>query len=798
MIGTPQSLRFEQHDAVVHEYQIDGTDSTNNFSLDTDYLHSIAPSPYYGFQAWMRNLDGTSHWSDVYVSLDGRPVASMGWPAHGTALLLPATSNRSALRIQFQLRRPETPMAFELIMPGNTLFQVRLNRNDRQITVTQGSTTIARAFFPVDVLPFAAMALDTLLRTMICAIFILLLVFLCEMGLVAAARLRAGRVQPGSAQGTTPTSPSVGVVPCADPRPPAEAKPDDDIKEAEDVRTPISEPVKHAAMIKEEGPQTVPVIATKNPIIRSWYSLTAALHPLALVMLVGSFCFVTWIAYVQYQGEPHIYDASAYLFAAKMYATGHFSVPLPAVVDRFPGPFMVQFAGQWFGQYAPGTALTLVPGIWLGVPWLVEPLLGTFTLLAIGLLAARLFDRRVATLAVVLGTLSPFYSYLAASYLSHAVALFYLAWGLWALLRFAQGEAGWNLPLAAFLFGMGGLTRDLVAILFVITVMTGIIWLSWQQLRTGWQRWIVPGLQFLVIACAFVIISLSFNALLTHNPWTTPRSLFFQGDRWGFGQGIGFYGQHTLAAGLVNIDELLTILQIDLYGWPFYFTLAFLALPFLTRRARKADWFCLISATILTGACMGYFYHGIYLGPRYLFECLPFLLMLTARGILTLAATSKEAAQALNIFWQKSSASLQKTLPLSIPTLALVSVLVLYNLLYFLPRQIQLYQGYSGLPTGYHINLAQVYHPPFHNAIVVTGDYTIYQMALFALNDPYLRGDVIYAWGSTMSDYSELQKAFPGRKLYQMNINPDGSVEYTLIRTRVSVTQAVTSCNVEG
>jgi len=500
-------------------------------------------------------------------------------------------------------------------------------------------------------------------------------------------------------------------------------------------------------------------------------------------MLVGSFCFVTWIAYVQYQGEPHIYDASAYLFAAKMYATGHFAVPIPSVVDRFPGPFMVLFDGQWFGQYAPGTALTLVPGIWLGVPWLVEPLLGTFALLGIGLVAARLFDRRVATLAVVLGTLSPFYSYMAASYLSHTVALFYLTWGLWALVRFAQGEAGWNLALAAFLFGMGGLTRDLVALLFAATVLTGVLWLSWQQLRTDWRRWVIPGIFFLLIACTFVVISLSFNVLLTHNLWTTPRALFFQGDRWGFGPGIGFYGQHTLAAGLVNLDELLTILQIDLYGWPFYFTLAFLALPFLTWRARQADWFCLISATVMIGACAGYFYHGIYLGPRYVFECMPFLLMLTARGILTLADASGEAVRSLYVFWQKSSDTLQKTIHLSIPTLALVTVLVLCNLLYFLPRQLQLHENYSGLPTGYHINLAQAYHPPFHNAVVVTSDYTVYQMALFALNDPYLHGDVLYAWGSARSDYTELQKAFPGRKLYQMDIASDGSIEYTLIRT---------------
>src|SRR5947209_204561 len=152
---------------------------------------------------------------------------------------------------------------------------------------------------------------------------------------------------------------------------------------------------------------------------------------------------------------------------------------------------------------------------------------------------------------------------------------------------------------------------------------------------------------FIVVLLIFLEISLGFNKLLTDSWLTTPRSLFFAGDHWWFGQGVGFYGQHTFAGGLVNLDELLTVLAIDLYGWPFYLTLAFLALPFLTRRATAADWLCLICLIVLTGACVGYFYHGIYLGPRYLFETLPFLLILTARGIMTLAAAGRAAGHKL-------------------------------------------------------------------------------------------------------------------------------------------------------
>lgn len=757
-IGTPIALQLAPYDPIIHEYQIDGSDSTNNFTLDTTYLHSIASSPYYRFQAWMRNLDGTSRWSDLRIYNNGSLLTSQNWPANGTTILLHSVPPPSAvqspevsatsLHVQLLLRRPETPMTLNLMMADNTTIQITLDRNNRKITVTHSvngqSSQISSTFFPVDALPFAMMVLDTLIRTMLWAILVLLGVLICEGLLALFGEIWTQLIQSRA------------------------------------VEASQEEP---ASLMPDRTKTKITGNTRSSFIIRWWHNVVSAIHPVALVALLGSLCFVAWIAYVQYHAEPHIYDASAYLFSAKMYAAGHLSAPIPPAADRFPGPFMVQYAGRWFGQYPPGTGLTLVPGIWLGVPWLVEPLLGTLALFGIGLVAARLYDRRVATLAILLGVLSPFYSYLAASYLSHTVALFYLVWGVWALMRFLQDEEKWNLPLAVFLFGMAALTRDLVAILFVATIATGLMILFWRKVRAVRAWWSIPGFFSIGVILVFVCISLGFNDLLTHNPLVTSRTLFFAGDRFGFGQGIGFYGQHTLAAGFVNLDELLTALAIDLYGWPFYLTLAFCLLPFLTRRARGADWFCLISAIILTSAYIGYFYHGIYLGPRYLFEALPFLLILTARGILTLGSAGIDIGQALRNRWRASVETVLPRATISIPTFTLVTLLVLCNLLYFLPRQIELHRNFSSLPPGYQIDLDEVYHPPIHNAIVVTNDYTIYQLVLFPLNDPQLHNDVIYAWINSTADYTELRAAFPYRKLYHLDISPNGSVHYTEINT---------------
>ncbi|WP_376797661.1 ArnT family glycosyltransferase [Thermogemmatispora sp.] len=775
-------LRFPAQDPALHEYQIDGSDSTNNFTLDPSYMHSISSWWYYRFQSWMRDLDGSSRWRNLQIWSNDRLIRSIAWPTPATTVSLPASTY---LRLHLELQRPETPRSLLLLTAAGGLLQITLDRNDRSLELTwltpelhsQRETGIGQpastTFFPLDAAPFGAEVIDTLVRSLLWATSLLLLMLLLtgtltSLCLFTRQRLTLAGLALRCQTGAGPSD-SARVLGRWQPRRSGERNP--------------------------RGGRRLPGF-----LADWWQALTTALHPLALLALMASLGYTLWIARVEYHGQPHIYDAAAYVFAAKMYAQGRLAVPLPPTPDLFPGPFMVQFDGRWFAQYPPGTALTLVPGFWLGLPYAVEPVLGTLALLGIGLIAARLYDRTVATLAVLLGVLSPFYSYLAASYLSHTVTLFYLVWGFWSLLRFQQDGKLWGMPLAALCFGLAYLTREQVALLYIVMLSGAVLLASWRRQH----RWPTPWLRALVVAglilSLFMILDLLFNLALTGHPLTSPRELFFAGDRWGFGQGIGFYGAHTLAAGLVNLDELLTILAIDLFGWPFYLTLALPLLPFVSGQSRATDWLLLAGTAAIALAFVGYFYHGIYLGPRYLYETLLFLLPLSARGLVTLARSERAAAESVRSALKpwlaarrggqesessaRSAPTVRWSLVLSAAgryplTILLFLGLLACNLLYYTPRQISLYHDYSGLPAGTQIDLQAIYQPPLHHAIVVTGDQALYDYVLFSLNEPILeQGDIIYAEASEPEQFARLRRAFPGRPLYLLEIGPDGKTTY--------------------
>jgi hypothetical protein len=143
-------------------------------------------------------------------------------------------------------------------------------------------------------------------------------------------------------------------------------------------------------------------------------------------------------ALVAYRAHPLSMDEYAPYFQAGAFARFSLSgkVP-PGLIDRLipPGRWFLQGspAGEVISVYWPGFALLLTPFFWLRCPWLLNPLLGAATLLALHRLARRCFPgTRAPGWTVLFAAASPAFSINAISYYSMTAHL--LASTLFALL----------------------------------------------------------------------------------------------------------------------------------------------------------------------------------------------------------------------------------------------------------------------------------------------------------------------------------------------------------------------------
>jgi hypothetical protein len=109
---------------------------------------------------------------------------------------------------------------------------------------------------------------------------------------------------------------------------------------------------------------------------------------------------------------------------------------------------------------------------------------------------------------------------------------------------------------------------------------------------------------------------------------------------------------------------------------------------------------------------------------------------------------------------------------------ALVIVLLACLFGYYLPRQLALHTNFTGMGAGRVIQMGMLDHPPLRHALIVTSDSQLYGYTLFGLNDPLLRGNVIYAEGASAADYAELHHAFPDRSMYVLIVESNGKVDF--------------------
>ena len=364
----------------------------------------------------------------------------------------------------------------------------------------------------------------------------------------------------------------------------------------------------------------------------------------------GAYAGVAWFVF---KGIPRIDDGVAALFQARLFARGAVTLPLPpdaGFYEMFGVLGERAGLGRWCGMYPPGWPLLLVPGVWLGAPWLVNPVLGGLLVVTISELGRAFFNERTGRLAALLAIPSPFVAVLSGLHLSHIPMA--LAGGLCLLsLKKLWDTSRWTWGGAAGLaWGVAFLCRPLDAA--VLGAIFAAAFLLPPDRLWRCRRGIAAGLAMALLALAVLF---GFQKITTGD-WRTPGHKIGL-ENWGrFGFGvIGGKGTplaadsrqeaaerllakkivHTPAVGLQHTFLRLRALNDHLLGWPLP-ALLWVMLPFVLNRANRDRFVLLLPlpALLLTYAC--YWYYEVCFPARYLTAALPFLFVLAAHGWLTL------------------------------------------------------------------------------------------------------------------------------------------------------------------
>jgi len=528
-----------------------------------------------------------------------------------------------------------------------------------------------------------------------------------------------------------------------------------------------------------------------------------------LVALAGTLAAAA-VALGPLEGIPHVQDDVAYLWQANVFALGRAWVPAPPSAEPFTQGFILITDGRWFAKYPPGWPLLLALGVWAGLPWLINPLCTGAGLALIYATGRRLYGAAAGAAAAGLGLLSPFLLFMSGSYMAHPATMLAVCVALYAFVR-GQGSgvrgpgsgdgrqpAVGGLPLvhnpqsairnpqsairmafhalAGFALAWAFICREAtavgVALPFALWVGVDIIYIIGQKLRRHIPINSERKTQNAKLA-AYVALGLGalppllvlgwVNQAQLGSPFRLAQELVGSYDQLGFGPGFGpAEGGHSPALGLFNALVYARNLGGVLFGWPPALTFAplLLALGALWGRPwRWARWdlFLVGGFVGLAGVYFAWWSATTIFGPRYWYEALPFLLLLSGRGLVVLGRSVAALA---------GPAGRRRV---GLVMAALIGPLLLYNVVQTLPGQVRAYTGYNDVDAS---SLRAVTAAHLDHALVFVGlDRAFVRRdfgKVFFANDPLLRGPVVYARDLGPARNHDLLAAFPDRRPYYL------------------------------
>ena len=336
-----------------------------------------------------------------------------------------------------------------------------------------------------------------------------------------------------------------------------------------------------------------------------------------LVFLVGAPLYAVMLTLVGawiLQRFPNSGDEYVYLYEAATFEAGRLANPLPVPPEFFEFNYIAHDRGRAFGTFPPGWPLALAIGDTLGVPyWLLNPLLGTVTLVLVWTLGRGLHGARTGALAAALLAMSGFFIFNAASFFSHtfcgALLVAAACCALWAKRAHTIAPL-----LVGFLIGWAVVTR------YFTGVICGLAVIALLLRHAGTKP--LPGLLLVALGGSpWVAFLLAYNRALSGNIWRiTTTDLTF--SLW-FARGFALRGLDILAGQLLQFLLWTPPALLAAYLW-------YLRRAAPGTRRGAIDWLFAATAVVLI------FYvnrGGNQYGPRFYYEAFLFLVVFVTANL---------------------------------------------------------------------------------------------------------------------------------------------------------------------
>ena len=348
------------------------------------------------------------------------------------------------------------------------------------------------------------------------------------------------------------------------------------------------------------------------------------------LFLIGLFtnCVLicVFISLYIFDGVPGYLDSCVYMFQARMFANGMlFATPPPE--PEFFHYTQTIISDKWYAVYPPGYPAILALGVLFGISWLVNPLLGALTIVCIYLLAKELYGDNTAKLSSVLACASSFFIFMSSEFMSHSLALFLVTLTFLSFVWLVKKKRPLlSAVVCGICIGIALLCRPYTTVWICIPLGIAAIVvrkeLSLRHILIGFIPIIVACLAFLGYNYATTGDPLLFGYIALHGKGHYPG---FHQDPW-----TGKF--HTVAQGFMYAIGNLNALNYYLFEWPIP-ALLFVCVFLAYGKKRFWEWLLVGWIGALLVGHIFYFYNQLSFGPRFVYEGLPALILLTSRGL---------------------------------------------------------------------------------------------------------------------------------------------------------------------